>query len=279
MRIRRLTVCGSLFVVLALFGLEARAQELLVQPGPVERRANPVTPENPMPARTLAVTPIYPPDAASIDATGRISLIVTIDELGRVAEIRRPPAPPLILSGATSDPERLRAAAEALVKASADAVRQWQYAAPANPPVTFTVGINFKPGAEPALLSSSPGAPPSLPGALAPIDRIPLASAPLPPEWGDVLRVGGTIRPPTKTAHVPPVYPPEAQQARVSGVVIMNALIDAQGRVTDARVIRSVPLLDQAALDAVRQWQFEPTLLNGVPVPVVMTVTVSFSLR
>jgi TonB family protein len=64
----------------------------------------------------------------------------------------------------------------------------------------------------------------------------------------------------------------------VSGIVILELTIGTDGRVTNARVIRSVPLLDQAALDAVRQWVFTPTLLNGVPVPVLMSVTVNFSL-
>ena len=56
-------------------------------------------------------------------------------------------------------------------------------------------------------------------------------------------------------------------------------MLDAEGTVREARVLRSVPLLDAAALDAVRQWRFTPTRLNGIPVPVVMTVTVMFSLR
>jgi periplasmic protein TonB len=75
------------------------------------------------------------------------------------------------------------------------------------------------------------------------------------------------------------VYPSIAQSARVQGVVIVEATIGPDGKVSDARVLRSIPLLDQAALDAVRQWVFTPTLLNGVPVPVIMTVTVNFTLQ
>ena len=76
-----------------------------------------------------------------------------------------------------------------------------------------------------------------------------------------------------------PVYPPEAQDAKVSGLVIIEATINAEGNVSDARVLRSIPMLDQAALDAVKQWRFTPTLLNGAPVPVIMTVTVNFTLQ
>ena len=93
------------------------------------------------------------------------------------------------------------------------------------------------------------------------------------------MRVGGNIKTPTKVKDVKPQYPPIAQSARVQGVVIIEATIGADGCVQNARVLRSIPLLDQAALEAVKQWQFTPTLLNGVPVPVIMTVTVQFTLQ
>jgi len=75
------------------------------------------------------------------------------------------------------------------------------------------------------------------------------------------------------------VYPAIAQNAGVTGAVIIEATIGADGRVIDAKVLRSIPLLDQAALDAVRQWEYKPTLLNGVAVPVIMTVTITSSGR
>src|SRR5215813_8541452 len=96
---------------------------------------------------------------------------------------------------------------------------------------------------------------------------------PPPPPPPAPVRVGGAIRTPTKVKHVNPVYPAIAQSARVQGVVIIEATIGPNGAVQDAKILRSIPLLDAAALDAVRQWQFTPTLLNGVPVPVIMTVT------
>jgi protein TonB len=91
--------------------------------------------------------------------------------------------------------------------------------------------------------------------------------------------VGGQIKPPTKTKDVRPVYPAIAQSARVQGVVIVEATIGPDGHVQEAKVLRSIPLLDAAALDAVKQWVFTPTLLNGTPVPVIMTVTVNFTLQ
>jgi TonB family protein len=92
-------------------------------------------------------------------------------------------------------------------------------------------------------------------------------------------KVGGNIKPPMRRYGVAPVYPADAQAARIQGVVIVEATIDASGAVSEARVVRSVPMLDQAALDAVRQWKYDPTVVDGVAVPVIMTVTVNFSLK
>ena len=103
----------------------------------------------------------------------------------------------------------------------------------------------------------------------------PRAVVPLPP----VVRVGGVVRAPQKVHHIAPSYPPIAQAAKISGVVIIEALIAEDGSVREVKVLKSVPLLDAAATDAVRQWRFTPTLLNGVPVQVIMSVTVSFTLN
>jgi TonB family protein len=93
------------------------------------------------------------------------------------------------------------------------------------------------------------------------------------------VRVGGNIKTPTKVKDVPPVYPPDALAARVTGVIILEVTIDTDGHVYDAKLLRSIPLLDNAALEAVRQWEFTPTELNGMRVPVIMTVTVNFTLQ
>jgi protein TonB len=102
-----------------------------------------------------------------------------------------------------------------------------------------------------------------------------LPDAPAPVQ---AVRVGGQIKEPKKLKTVNPVYPDIAKQARVQGVVILECTISPQGKVTDVKVLRGIPLLDAAAIDAVKQWVYTPTLLNGVPVPVIMTVTVNFRL-
>ena len=75
-----------------------------------------------------------------------------------------------------------------------------------------------------------------------------------------------------------PVYPDLAVKARLQGVVILECQIDVRGRVAEAKVLRGNPLLTDAAVEAVRQWVYTPTLVNGVPVPVLMVVTVTFNL-
>jgi protein TonB len=92
------------------------------------------------------------------------------------------------------------------------------------------------------------------------------------------VRPGGNVRPPTKTKDVKPIYPLAAQTANIEGSVTLEATIGPNGKVQDAKVLSSHPLLEAAALDAVRQWEFTPTLLNGSPVSVVMTITVDFKL-
>jgi periplasmic protein TonB len=89
----------------------------------------------------------------------------------------------------------------------------------------------------------------------------------------------GVVQSPRKIHHEAPVYPQLAIIAKVQGTVVVEAVIGINGQVQDARVIRSIPMLDQAAIDAVKKWVFTPTLLSGVPVPVIMTVQVDFRLR
>jgi protein TonB len=92
------------------------------------------------------------------------------------------------------------------------------------------------------------------------------------------LRVGGAIKEPRKLKNVAPVYPDVASRAMVEGIVILEIAIEPNGHVDDVRVLRSIPLLDAAAVAAARQWVFAPTLYRGVPVSVTMTVSVRFSL-
>ena len=121
------------------------------------------------------------------------------------------------------------------------------------------------------------GIPGGLVGSVGVVPDVPAVPAPPPPTGP--LPIGGRIKEPAKIRHVPPVYPAIAQQARIEGTVMIEAVIGVDGRVKEARVLESKAFLDEAALTAVRQWLFTPTTLNGVPVPVKMTVKVTFRLN
>lgn len=166
-------------------------------------------------------------------------------------------------------------------------------AEPPSRPRTLTPPVN--PDAAPAAPGTiiAPEQPADLsgvdwvPGLQIPIGRAPegVLGAPVatltapPPAVVKLVPVGGNVREPRRLTYVPPVYPVIAQTAKVEGVVILEAIIDETGAVRDLRVLRSIPLLDRAALDAVSRWRYIPTQLNGVAVPVIMTVSVKFQLR
>jgi TonB family protein len=164
---------------------------------------------------------------------------------------------------------------ETLTKAASDALQEWRFVPPQAAPAIARVTVvgdvtNSRFTFGPVQPISGFPAPPTSTYASAPP---PSSRAPK-----DALRVGGDIRAPQKIVNVPPVYPPEAIDAKVQGVVVIEATIDAEGNVAEAWVLRSIPLLDEAALQAVKQWRYSPTLVNGVAVPLVMTVTVNFTL-
>lgn len=146
-------------------------------------------------------------------------------------------------------------------------------AAPIDPPSQITPET----GAE----SGVPGVEGGVPGGVAGgvvggVGNVVSASGPPGPI---TVRVGSQMKPPRKIKDVKPVYPAGVLPTRAQGSVIIEALIGADGKVHEAHVVHSVPSLDQAALDAVRQWEYEPPRLNGVAVAVIMTVVVNFALQ
>jgi protein TonB len=199
------------------------------------------------------MAPTYPSEAQTAGVQGEVGMELTINTTGRVQDVH------VVSSTAASASGPALPALRALLNdAAMAAARQWEY----EPAVLNGVVVSVITTANVRFVLT-PREPP----------KPPPQAGPAP------VRTGGNIKAPTKTRDVKAVYPAIAQSARVQGVVIIEATIDQQGRVSDARVLRSIPLLDQAALDAVRQWEFTPTLLNGVAVPVIMTVTVQFSLH
>jgi periplasmic protein TonB len=123
--------------------------------------------------------------------------------------------------------------------------------------------VDLPDGVDPGLIPGEPAPPPPPPKPVTPAR----------------VRPGGLIEPPRKVRNVSPVYPAIAQSSRVQGTVILEAVIGVDGRVEHVKVLRPVMLLTESAIEAVRQWEFTPTRLNGEPVQVIMTVTVDFRLQ
>ena len=94
-----------------------------------------------------------------------------------------------------------------------------------------------------------------------------------------VFRIGQGIREPKRIAGGPPEYPVIARSARIQGIVILEAVINERGTIERIKILKSEPLLDGAAIAAVKDWRYTPTLLNGVPVSVLMTITINFTLQ
>jgi protein TonB len=102
---------------------------------------------------------------------------------------------------------------------------------------------------------------------------------PPPPPPPRIVRTGGEIKTPALLRRVEPVYPPLAVAANIEATVILDAIVDEEGQVKDVTVLRSGGVLDKAAMEAVRQWRYEPLLLNGRPAPFQLTVVLSFRLH
>jgi TonB family protein len=215
------------------------------------------------------VEPVYPEAARKARVEGIVIVEATTDTYGRVAAVKVLRSIPL------------------LDQAAIDAVKQWVYepmVIEGKPqPVSFTVTIRFqlddktKPKVEGGVAGGviggvQGGVEGGVVGGVEGTEEAKKFEA-------DAVRAVGKVKPPKLIKNVDPVYPEAARKAGIEGVVILEAKADEEGNVTDARILRSVPALNQAALDAVKQWRYEPMLIDGKPHKVVFTVTVRFALK
>jgi periplasmic protein TonB len=181
----------------------------------------------------------------------------------KLAEFMRtvpPPAPPPPPSAAAPAPTRTLAPIEA-----ASEIAPERPEAPVDPIEGGIPPIGVTSGAGTGLIGIGAAPPPPMP-------------APPPPPQPRLVRAGHGVREPKKIVSIPPEYPELAKRAGIEGVVILEAVIDVSGRVDQVKVLSSIPMLNDAAIRAVKQWRYTPTELNGVPVPVLLTITVRFSI-
>jgi TonB family protein len=259
-----LVVALGSWSVTGAFPLQGEANSIVqAQPGPVEQRAIVATSGAMLPRRIYNDPPVFPPQVLGETTSASVTLRTIVDEAGNVAELRlagyalqRGDVSAVVSAGPDSVMRVESPDLEAFIQSAASGVRHSRYEPPSRGAIAFNTVVQFAAAAE-TIVRDMPIS-----------ERVTHDGA---------LRVGGNIRTPRKIQDARPVYPQEARDAGVQGVVIVEVRVEPDGRVGSARVLRSIPLLDQAALDAVRQWEFEPTLLNGAPVAVVMTVTIQFT--
>ena len=215
-----------------------------------------------------------------VSITLHVCLGVAVLIVPLVAEVAPPPPAPLhpmtiSTTKVVPVPESVRAAAPPVSEApvlpsvTAPFTLAKEPDRPAGPTGPIIPGMPEGPGnLEPSFLGIS------LDGVVTPP-----VSPPDPKPAQTILRVGQNVREPRRISGPMPDYPAIARSARVEGVVILEAVIDERGEVGRIKVLKSIPLLDGAATAAVQQWRYTPTLLNGVPVSVLMSITVHFTLQ
>ncbi len=190
------------------------------------------------------VAPVYPEEARKQRIEGTVILEATVDVKGAVQSVK------------------ILRSVPALDQAAIDAVKQWVYEPTlidGKPrAVVFTVTVRF------VLDKDKKGGKAAAEGVSG--------------EAKEPLKAAGTDEPPTLIKKVSPVYPEEARKQGIEGTVILEATVDVKGAVQNVKILRSVAALDQAAVDAVKQWVYEPKVIGGKPVPVTFTVTVRFAL-
>ncbi len=190
------------------------------------------------------VQPQYPAEAKEKHIEGDVAIRIQVDQHGLVAAAQ-------VISG----PDELK-------QAALTAVRQWTFTKTAQLPATTDVQVSFR-------LEE---------GKVEPHSNLPGVQTTPSNDGVQRIRVGGNVQSTNLITKVSPAYPPEAKQARVQGRVRLNVLIGEDGVVKDVVLIEGQPVLADAAIPAVWQWVYRPTLLNGQPVEVVTQVDVNFSL-
>jgi TonB family protein len=249
---------------------------------PLYPGSSPKEGEKTMPPKLVReVDPVYPEVARKAGVEGVVILEATTDTYGRVANVKVLRSIPL------------------LDQAAVDAVKQWVYepvVVDGKPvPMTFTVTVQFKlddkkpavggivggvyGGVEGGVAGGvEGGVKGGVEGGISGGVQGGVSGQELKEFEKDAVRAVGKIEPPKLLKEVAPVYPEIARKAQVEGTVILEIKTDDHGNVVDVRVLRSIPLLDMSAIEAVKQWKYEPLIIDGKPRQVIFTVTVRFLL-
>jgi TonB family protein len=242
------------------------------EPGELELRANPITLDNPVPALILGAPPIYPGEAMGSGAAGTMVFRITIDDAGTVAEARYLGNDRWAMREVKGHLEAAPMLDSLFLAASENALRGWLYEPPVAAPISLDVEFVFSGAGRSRMVWQLPVDPDSShPSAPAIVDTTGPSLAATHPEARPINGLA-----PRRIKNVTPDYPATALLQRLEGSVIVEILIDTAGHVAETRLVRSQAPFDEAAVAAVRQWEFEPTLADGTPTAVTTTVAVVF---
>lgn len=220
------------------------------QPSALEQQAYQVPKDAPPPRKVGNVPLPYPEDIQRSISSAVFGVRLVIDVDGSVAEARILTRK---IAGPPTPPEQLADAVERLSASTLRTVRQWTFEPPAKAPLATTIAVSYDAAAK-AKEAPPPPPPPPPPGA-------------------------GSVTRPVPINQPNPVYTADALTAGIQGVVVVAVTVASDGSVKDARIVKSVSALDQAALDAVRKWTFRPGTRDGEPVDVTVDIAMEFRLR
>jgi TonB family protein len=220
-------------------------------PSALEQQAYQAGKDAPPPKKIHDVAFPYPSSVKPIVTSALFVVRLVVDVDGSIAEAR---IVKRRIDGPPTSPQALAQAVQRLSNGTLEVVRQWRFEPPAKAPLAMTVSVSYTTSAEKA---SAPPPPP-----------------PPPPGPGD-----GRVTRPVPVNKPDAVYPESAKRDKIQGMVRLAVTVDKNGTVEDARVVQSVPELDQAALDAIRQWTFHPGTRDGVPVETKCEITINFTLK
>ena len=245
---------AALFAEVYLTG--HRGSSTPVAEGTTAQRSYPVQPASALASEALAYTQAHPA-AATTPASAHDAGIAP-----ELREAKTEPADDLRETTPASTPPRRSAVS--VGKLSAPVGKVFKNGAPSEPPV-----MPAQANAVESLLATGSYATTAVPPT--PAAAVPAANP--------AVRAGSDFQGPKLVSSTIPVYPPFARAQGQEGMVVIDALIDASGRVTEAKVVSGPFLLQQAALDAVRQWKYQPARLNGQPVANHQTINLAFKKR
>lgn len=243
-----------------------RGMEIRETAGPLEQQAKPLTKETPLPRfKASSRAPEYPWELRRVGARSALILQVTVDKSGRIVEARRAQGPLIqVAIGSPNDAAARRAAADAVLRSTSEALKNIRFDDPPGGPSTFQVSFAFVAGN-------------SRFGLADPSEVLPAEAEPAPWAAAQGALPTGQVKMPKQKKYVKPVYSKPALDARVQGTVELEVVIGPDGRVADTRVLKSIPLLDQAAIEATLQARYEPIHVFGNPASVVSVVMHTFS--